>query len=79
MSPANFYAMAQTMLEPLYLQAREQGQIRDGVTLSQLSQWVSRIILSLISYPEEFLENEKALRDFLESFLAPSLVKDPLE
>ncbi|MGI9284756.1 MAG: TetR/AcrR family transcriptional regulator, partial [Pseudomonadales bacterium] len=67
LSPANFYTMAQKMLEPLFTRACEQGQIRDGVTLTLVSQWVARLILSLITYPEEFLEDEKALRAFLEA------------
>lgn len=74
LSPANFYGMAETMLEPLYSRAREAGQIREGVTLPLMSQWVARIILSLINYPEEFLEDERALREFLRTFLVPSVV-----
>lgn len=75
LSPANFYDMAEKMIEPLFRKAQISGEIRDGVTLAQVSQWVARIILSLINYPEEFLENESALREFLQMFLVPSVVK----
>lgn len=78
LSPANFYGMAERMLEPLFVKALNEGRIREGVTLEQLSQWVARIILSLISFPEGYLEDEKALREFLETFLVPSVVNTEL-
>jgi AcrR family transcriptional regulator len=77
LSPAHFYSMAEKMMEPLFLKARDAGQIREGVSLRQMSRWVARIILSLINYPEEFLEDEAALREFLQTFLVPSVVMSP--
>lgn len=74
LSPANFYTMASTMMEPLFVEAEQAGKIRPGVTLPELSQWVARIILSLVNYPEEFLNDETALRGFLQTFLVPSIV-----
>lgn len=74
LSPGNFYGMAEKMMEPLFLKAQEAGEVREGVTLKQMSQWVARIILSLINYPEEFLTDERALREFLQTFLVPSIV-----
>lgn len=74
LSPVNFYSMSETMLEPLFKQAMDSGQIRPGVTLGQMSQWVARVILSLVNYPEEYLEDENALREFLRNFLVPSVV-----
>ena len=67
-----------TANQALFLQALDDGHIREGVTLEKLSQWVARIILSLINFPEEFLEDEKALREFLRTFLVPSVVKADL-
>jgi TetR/AcrR family transcriptional regulator, repressor for uid operon len=75
LSPTNFYGMAEKMIEPLFRKAQAAGEIRAGVSLPQMSQWVARIILSLINYPEEFLEDEAALREFLQMFLVPSVVK----
>jgi TetR/AcrR family transcriptional repressor of uid operon len=75
LSPANFDGMAEKMIEPLFLKAQESGEVREGVTLQQMSQWVSRIVLSFINYPEHFLEDEIALREFLRMFLVPSVVK----
>lgn len=76
LSPANFYSMSAVMMEPLFVKAQQEGKIRPGVTLSRLSQWVARIILSLVNHPEEFLNDEAALREFLQTFLVPSVVVD---
>jgi AcrR family transcriptional regulator len=76
LSPANFYPMARQMMEPLFDQALASGEIRDGVDLDGATHWVTRIILSLITYPEEFLHDEDGLRRFLRSFLVPSLTRD---
>jgi AcrR family transcriptional regulator len=76
LSPANFYPMTQAMLEPMFVKAQQQGSVREGVTLEQMGQWLARIILSLINYPGEFLDNEPALREFLQMFLVPSVVAD---
>lgn len=76
LSPANFYDMTANSLRELFESARQSGQIREGVTLELASQWVARLILSLVTYPEEFLEDEDALRAFLKAFLVPSVIKD---
>ena len=76
LSPANFYEVAERWMAPLFEMAESAGQIREGVTLAQASHWTSRVVLSLISYPEEFLQDEDALREFLHRFLIPSLVRD---
>lgn len=75
LSPANFYPMAESSIKELFERAQREGQIRDGVTLPMVSQWVARLILSLITYPEEFLEDEQALRNFLQAFLVPSIIR----
>ena len=76
LSPGDFHPMAEELMAPLFEKAFAQGQIREGVTLEQAAKWTTRILLSLINYPEEFLEDEVALRDFLQKFLVPSLVRD---
>jgi len=75
LSPANFYPMVEALLAPQFEQAQARGEIRDGVSLSQASHWMARVVLSLVTYPEEFLEDEDALRNFLRLFLVPSLIK----
>lgn len=76
LSPANFYPVAERWMAPLFAMADDAGQLREGVSLQMASRWTARIVLSLISYPEEFLEDEEALREFLHHFLVPSLIKD---
>ncbi|MBT8151185.1 MAG: TetR/AcrR family transcriptional regulator [Gammaproteobacteria bacterium] len=76
LSPENFYSMAEQIIAPQFEQAIAKGEIRDGVTQELASQWVTRVILSLITYPEGFLTDEDALRKFLRVFLVSSLIKD---
>ena len=76
LAPSNFYAMAQGLLESQFRRAQERGELREGVTLEEASQWLARVILSLVTYPEEFLDDDEALRRFLWRFLVPSLVAD---
>jgi len=76
LAPANFYGVAQELLEPLFEVARSRGQIREGVTAEGAARWTARVQLSLINYPEEFLNDEDALRDYLRLYFVPSLVKD---
>lgn len=76
LSPANFYPMAEQILAPQFRQAQERGEIREGVTLQLATEWVTRVILSLVTFPDSYLNDEDALRSFLRSFLVPSLVKD---
>ncbi len=75
-SPANFRGMASEMLAPAFEQARARGELREGVTLEQAGDWLARMILSLVTYPGDFLEDEQALRAYLWQFLVPSLLRD---
>lgn len=74
LSPANFYPMAAKLMEPLFEKAAAEGRLRTGVELDKAVSWLTRIILSLITYPEEFLDDEAALRKYLHDFLVPSLL-----
>ena len=47
-----------------------------GKPAARLVDWVARITLSLVTYPEEFLNDEEALRRYLRRFLIPSIIKD---
>jgi len=77
LSPSNFRAMTEMLLAPQFERALDRGEVREGVTLNAASDWLARVILSLVTYPEEFLEDEEALRLFLRQFLVPSLIKTP--
>lgn len=76
LSPSSFRALTEALLSPQFEKAKARGELREGVTLQDASDWVARITLSLVVYPEEFLNDEEALRRYLRRFLIPSLVKD---
>ena len=76
LSPSSFSALTEALLTTQFNNALARGEIREGVTLAQASVWVARITLSLVTYPEEFLNDEDSLRQYLRTFLVPSLVKD---
>ncbi len=75
LSPANFHDMVTDLLAPAFDRALERGQIREGVTLDMAAEWVTRIVLSLITYPGRFLEDEDALRQYLRRLLVPSIIR----
>lgn len=76
LSPANFYPLTESLLAPQFADAVARGEIRQGVTLEAAAQWLARVILSLVTYPEEFIDDEDALRRFVRQFLVPSLIVD---
>jgi AcrR family transcriptional regulator len=76
LSPSSFYDMVEGLLAPQFELAQAQGELRDGVKLKDASRWLSRVILSLVTYPGEFLQDEAALRTFLGQFLVPSLIEE---
>ena len=76
LSPSSFSALTEALLTPQFNKALARGEVREGVTLAQASDWVARITLSLVTYPEDFLNDEDSLRQYLRTFLVPSLVKD---
>ena len=76
LSPENFYMLTESLLAPQFADAVEQGDIREGVTLESAARWLSRVILSLVTYPDEFLDDDEALRGFVRQFLIPSLMVD---
>jgi AcrR family transcriptional regulator len=79
LSPSAFYDLTRDLMAPLFERAETANQIRQGVTLELASQWTARLLLSLVNYPEHYLEDEAALREFLQLFLVPSLVKVPTD
>ena len=76
LSPSSFSALTEALLTTQFNKALARGELREGVTLAQASDWVARITLSLVTYPEDFLNDEDSLRQYLRTFLVPSLVKD---
>ena len=76
LSPANFYALTESLLAPQFADAVARGEIREGVTLEAAAHWLARVILSLVTSPEEFIDDEDALRQLVRQFLIPSLIVD---
>ena len=76
LSPASIYDLTESLLAPKFAEAVARGEIREGVTLEGAAQWMARIMLSLVTFPEEFIDDEDALRQFLGQFVVPSLIAD---
>lgn len=74
LSPGNFLPLVRETLAPPFEQAQSMGEIREAVTLDMACDWVTRVILSLVTYPGEFLDDEDALRQYLRAFLVPSII-----
>ncbi len=76
LSPASIYDLTESLLAPKFAEAVARGEIREGVTLEAAAQWMARVMLSLVTFPEEFIDDEDALRQFLRQFVVPSLIAD---
>jgi TetR/AcrR family transcriptional repressor of uid operon len=75
LTPATFRPMATSLLRKQFLEEQARGKIRDGVTLELAAELVARLSLSLMAWPEHFLDDEAALRQFLQTMLVPAILK----
>lgn len=64
------------LTRPIYNQALAQQRLREGVTLEDFVEWITRILLSLQTTPSHHLDEQIAARQFLRRFLIPSLLVD---
>ncbi|KEQ19696.1 TetR/AcrR family transcriptional regulator [Endozoicomonas numazuensis] len=76
LSPDNFRFMTRSMIEEAFNREEEKGNIREGMNLDLAVEFICRILLSLMAYPDPYLDNEKRLRTFLEATLLPPIIKD---
>lgn len=76
LSPSNFTHLSKQMLSKQFEEEEKRGNIREGVTLDMMADWVARITLSFVSYPGEPSTDEQQLRQYLQAFLVSSLIKD---
>ncbi|MGI9282211.1 MAG: TetR/AcrR family transcriptional regulator [Endozoicomonas sp.] len=76
LSPENFRFMARSMIEDPFNRELKKGNIREGMTLDLAVELICRILLSLMAYPDPYLDDEKSLRTFLEATLLPPIIKD---
>ena len=63
------------VLKPLYDLLREAGQLRRGMSLQLLIDWLHRVTASFFMTPGEFLDDPKQFRKYLKLFVIPSLVE----
>ena len=74
LTPDMFRPMTIKILEPFFQREQEKNNIRPGVTLEMATELICRITLSLMTFPAQFINDEKALRQFLETMLVPAIV-----
>lgn len=68
-------AMGADWLKPFYQRASAEGILRDWVSEAKLQEWITRILVSLISAPSKLIDEEVALREFLYDAVVPSIIQ----
>jgi AcrR family transcriptional regulator len=77
LSSEQLFEIGIELLRPLFEPAREKGLLRDGIELSTLIEWASRITLSYLTTPSSRIENEAEMRELLRRLLLPAVMADP--
>ncbi|WP_237442786.1 TetR/AcrR family transcriptional regulator [Sinobacterium norvegicum] len=70
-----FKELGEQMLTPFYRYAQVNNQLRPGVTLALMVEWVTRVVVSFVTNPSRILKTEKQLRAFLYPALVSPLLK----
>ena len=70
------HAVSFRNVKPLFEQLVEDQHIRKNISLDDFSEWMTFILLSLLSTPNSYIDNPKKMRHMLDSFLTPSVLKD---
>ncbi len=63
------------VLEPLHALLRQAGQLRRGMSLQLLIDWLHRVVASFFMMPGEFLHDPKQFKKYLKLFVIPSLIE----
>lgn len=63
------------IVKPLYCKIKQHGQLRSGVSLELLADWLQRVVLSMYSLPSETQDDRKAIRRYVNMFVVPSVIK----
>lgn len=71
----DFNELGAIFCRPVYELAKEQGRVRDDISLELFVEWVTRILMSLQSTPHKNQHDNIKMRQFLKSFLIPSIFK----
>jgi AcrR family transcriptional regulator len=77
LSSEQLFEIGIELLRPLFEPAREKGLLREGIELSTLIEWTSRITLSYLTTPSPRIEDEAAMRQLLQRLLLPAVMADP--
>ncbi len=62
-------------LAPLYALLKQAGQLRRGMTLQLLVDWLNRVVSSFFMNPAEFLQDGKQFKRYLQMFVIPSVIE----
>ncbi|CAH0992077.1 hypothetical protein SIN8267_02192 [Sinobacterium norvegicum] len=73
LNPHELYQTTYQSLQHNYDQAKANGEVADNLSLEILSDWVSRLMHSLVSYPGEYGTDEAKLRHYLRVVVSPVL------
>ncbi len=69
-------AATAVFIRPLTERARARGELRTNLTDTEISDWLCRVIVSIMAFPGDFVDVPDELRNYLRNFLVPSLVAD---
>ncbi|MGI9294945.1 MAG: TetR/AcrR family transcriptional regulator [Pseudomonadales bacterium] len=75
LSDSSITGFATDWLEPFFAAAKAEGVLRDWVTRPKLQEWMSRVIISLVTTPSQTMKSEKALREFFRDAIVPSIIQ----
>lgn len=70
------HAMASTFVEERFERARSAGQLREGIELPALGEWIVRIISAYLLAPAKLRSASTDMRAHLRQFLVPAIVRD---
>jgi AcrR family transcriptional regulator len=71
----HFNSLGARYIAPVYDFALEQGRVREGVDLPLYVEWMTRVFVSLLTVQSPMMKDGIKMRQFLNSFLVPSLIE----
>ncbi|MFV0315473.1 MAG: TetR/AcrR family transcriptional regulator [Microthrixaceae bacterium] len=61
-------------LAPLTSAARAADELREGLDDEEISDWIVRVIVSILAFPGDFASTPRELRNYLATYAVPSLL-----
>lgn len=62
------------LIAPLTSAARARDELRGALSDGEISDWIVRVIVSIVAFPGEFVTTPRDLRNYLATFAVPSLL-----